>query len=134
MKELEVGGLYMLKLHEVQKALDAKILVGEDQLDRVAEMACGCDLMSDVLAFTKIKTLLLTGLTNIQVINTANVSDLSALIFVRGKVPGHDIVEAARAASIPVMLTNYTLFEACGILYSKGLKGCPAKKPSGKGV
>lgn len=118
----------MLKLKDAQKALNAIVLAGEDQLDKIAETACGADLMSDVLAFTKRKTLLLTGLTNVQVIKTANVSDLCALIFVRGKAPSKEVLDAAKEASLPIMVTDYTMFEACGILYSKGLRGCSPRE------
>ncbi|NLU45109.1 MAG: hypothetical protein GXX11_09690, partial [Acholeplasmataceae bacterium] len=107
----------MLKLSEVQKALSARTIVGEDKLNREAESAFGADLMSDVLAFTRKKTLLLTGLTNVQVIRTADVSELSAIVFVRGKIPGAEILQVAKECDIPVLLTDYTMFEACGILY-----------------
>jgi len=117
----------MLKLSEVQKALNARIIEGQDKMDRQAESAFGADLMSDVLAFTRKKTLLLTGLTNVQVIRTADVSELSAIVFVRGKVPGAEIVEVAKECDIPLLLTDYTMFEACGILYKLGLPACQVK-------
>ncbi len=118
----------MLKLSEVQKALEARSIVGENELDREAESAFGADLMSDVLAFTRKKTLLLTGLTNVQVIRTADVSELSAIVFVRGKMPGTEILQVAKECDIPVLLTKYTMFEACGILYKLGLPACPVKE------
>ena len=37
------------------------------------------------------------------------------------------IVEAAKANDIPLLVTCYTLFEACGRLYEMGIKGCPHK-------
>ncbi|MPM71641.1 hypothetical protein SDC9_118609 [bioreactor metagenome] len=117
----------MINLNQVCSKLDAKILLGEDQLDREVFSACGADLMSDVLTFTKRKTLLLTGLTNIQVVRTAELSDLCAIVFVRGKQPGKEIIEAAKANDIPLLVTCYTLFEACGRLYEMGIKGCPHK-------
>jgi predicted transcriptional regulator len=117
----------MLKLSEVQKVLNARIIEGQDKMDREAESAFGADLMSDVLAFTRKKTLLLTGLTNVQVIRTADVSELSAIVFVRGKVPGAEIVEVAKECDIPLLLTDYTMFEACGILYKLGLPACQVK-------
>lgn len=118
----------MLKLSEVQKALKARPIVGEAELDREAESAFGADLMSDVLAFTRKKTLLLTGLTNVQVIRTADVSELSAIVFVRGKMPGTEILQVAKECDIPVLLTKYTMFEACGILYKLGLPACQVKE------
>ena len=50
-----------MKLSEVQKLLDARVLGGEEYLDRQIETCCGSDMMSDVLAFTKRNTLLCTG-------------------------------------------------------------------------
>ena len=102
-----------MNLNDVRKLLDAKICVGEEYLGRQVETCCGSDLMSDVLAFTKCKTLLCTGLANMQVIRTADMTDLCGVILVRGK--------------LPIMSTEYTLFEACGILYSNGLRGCSRK-------
>ena len=98
-----------MKLSEVQKLLDAS------------------DMMSDVLAFTKRNTLLCTGLTNMQVVRTADMTELSGVVFVRGKVPCEDIVAAAVEDMLPVLLTEHTLFEACGILYAAGIRGCSKK-------
>jgi predicted transcriptional regulator len=112
-----------LKLSEVKEILNADILVGEELMDRDVHSACGSDLMSDVLAFVKEQTLLLTGLTNPHVIRTAELLDVSAIVFVRGKVPGQDILEMAMEKSIALLSTDSTLFTACGKLYEAGLPG-----------
>lgn len=44
------------------------MLCGEDKLEEECLSGCGCDLMSDVLAFSKVKMALLTGLTNPHVV------------------------------------------------------------------
>lgn len=72
-----------MNLNDVRKLLDAKICVGEEYLGRQVETCCGSDLMSDVLAFTKCKTLLCTGLANMQVIRTADMTDLCGVILVK---------------------------------------------------
>lgn len=113
-----------MDLRKVQELLDAQVLMGEEYLDRPVETCCGSDLMSDVLAFTKRDTLLCTGLTNMQVIRTADMTDLCAVVFVRGKSPDKDILEEAAENQLPIMVTRYTLFEACGILYEAGIGGC----------
>lgn len=117
-----------MNLKDVQRVLKAKILVGEEFMDRSVDTCCGSDLMSDVLAFTKCNTLLCTGLTNMQVIRTAGISDLSGIIIVRGKVPAPEFLEFAREAQMPVLSTGLTLFEACGLLYVAGLRGCSPDK------
>ena len=60
-----------MTVEEVRKTLGARILVGEEHLDREVRTACGSDMMSDVLAFSKDHGILLTGLCNPQVIRTA---------------------------------------------------------------
>jgi predicted transcriptional regulator len=112
-----------MKVREIQDCLQAKLLYGEDELDREVKYGFGADLMSDVLAFVKDDTVLLTGLTSPHVIRTAEMLDIMVVVFVRGKVPGEDIVEMAEERDIAIMCTPYTMFEASGILYQKGLEG-----------
>lgn len=113
-----------MKLAEVQKVLESEVVCGWEHLDREVVSACGADLMSDVLVHTKEKALLLTGLTNIQVIRTAEVGDLVGIVFVRGKRPGPDVIQMARIKGIPLMITNLPMYESCGLLYASGIKGC----------
>jgi len=89
--------------------------------------AFGTDLMSDVLAFAKPGSLLLTGPTNAQVIKTAATRNIAAIILVRGKQPSSEAINAAKELQIPILATKYILFETAGILYSKGIVGCIKK-------
>jgi predicted transcriptional regulator len=117
----------VLLLREVQKILDAEVLVGEDKLDMEVKTAFGADLMSDVLAYAVSGCLLLTGLTNHQVIRTADVLDIAAIIIVRGKKPSPETLKAAAEKKIPVLSTKYILFESAGRLYKNGIVGCVEK-------
>ncbi|MFU0800844.1 MAG: DRTGG domain-containing protein [Xylanivirga thermophila] len=112
-----------MKVRDIKVILDADILVEGTTLDKEIISACGSDLMSDVLAFVKDGTLLLTGLTNPHVIRTAEVLDVSAIVFVRGKRPSQDILDMAIERDITLLSTRYTLFDACGKLYEAGLRG-----------
>jgi len=116
-----------LKLSEVKDILEAEVIVGDDILDLEVKTAFGADLMSDVLAFAKAGSLLLTGLTNTQVIRTANVLDIAAIILVRGKKPSSETIALARELKIPILATKYILFETVGRLYMKGIVGCLPK-------
>lgn len=117
-----IGGVFM-KLSEIANILDAEILCGEDRLDIDMDSAFSSDLMSDVLAYVNKKTLLLTGLTNAQVIRTAEMIDMSAVVFVRNKKPSSDIIKLACDNNIVVMCTGHTLYTASGLLYNSGLLG-----------
>lgn len=110
-----------MKLSAIQNILEAELLAGDDTIE--INTACGCDLMSDVLAFVKDQTLLLTGLINSQVIRTAEMMDIIAICFVRGKIPPEDVVELAKAKNIAVLTTAQPLYIACGRLYENGLGG-----------
>jgi len=110
-----------LKLSEVKNILNADVIVGEEHMDLEVKTAFGADLMSDVLAFAKAGSLLLTGLTNSQVIRTANILDIAAIILVRGKKPSTETINLAKELKIPLLTTKYILFETAGRLYAKGM-------------
>lgn len=110
-------------LFEIREILKATVLCGEEYLDREVRSACASDFMSDVLAYVKDQGLLLTGMVNPQVVRTAEMMDMKCIVFVRGKVPGGDILELARERDIVVMNSDIRMFIACGLLYSRGLAG-----------
>src|SRR5690606_29466779 len=102
--------------------LQADVLVGSD-LSYEVYSAYGSDLMSDVLAFVKNHVLLLTGLINPQVIRTAEMMDIHAIVFVRGKQPTEDIIELAKQKNMIILTTTHSLYTSCGLLYTHGLMG-----------
>jgi len=107
---------------EAVTLLEGQFFIGEDKAGLEVASACGADLMSDVMAFVKDKVLLLTGLVNSQVIRTAELLDIHAVIFVRGKMPGRDMIEMAGESDIILAGTKLPMFLACGKLYEAGLK------------
>ncbi len=110
-----------MKIREIVRLIDAEILCGEDLLDEEVHMACGSDMMSDVLAYVKDQALLLTGLLNQQVIRTAMMMDMRCIVFVRNKRPDEETIVLARENNIAVLATAERMFEACGKLYAGGL-------------
>ncbi|MFI5358996.1 MAG: hypothetical protein ACHQYO_02995 [Halanaerobiales bacterium] len=110
-----------MKFAEIIPLLQLEPLVVIDDPDYEIETACGCDLMSDVLAFSQEKTLLLTGLTNPQVIRTAEMTDIRFIIFVRGKRPQEETIALAREKGINLYMSPKPMFECCGLLYKAGL-------------
>ncbi len=112
-----------MKLREIQDILSATVLCGAEDLDHEVLAACGSDFMSDVLAYVKDQALLLTGLVNPQVIRTADMVEIKCVVFVRGKVPGEEILDLARSRGIVVMTSSLRMYTACGLLYLGGLRG-----------
>ena len=112
-----------MTVNDVKNILEAKIWCCPERHDDEVHTACGSDMMSDVLAFVKDQSVLLTGLVNPQVIRTAEMMDMLCVIFVRGKEPTEVILELAKEKDICVMTTSYRMFTACGKLYTNGLRG-----------
>ena len=110
-------------IEDVIKILNAEIVCGEDNLNKEVNTACGSDMMSDVLAFVKDQSVLLTGLVNPQVVRTAEMMDMHCIVFVRGKVPNSNMIQLALERDMVLLKTNYRMFTACGLLFSNGLKG-----------
>ena len=111
-----------MTVSEAVSLLEGQFYCGEDKADLEIASACGADLMSDVMAFVKDRVLLLTGLVNPQVIRTAELLDIRAIIFVRGKNPSMDMIDMAKESDIILGGTKMPLFIACGKLYEAGLK------------
>jgi len=110
-------------LDEISKVLEADLIGDVENFDKEITMVCGSDLMSDVLAFIKTDALLLTGLINRQVVRTAEMAEVIAICFVRGKRPQDETIKLANEKKIPLLATKLSMFESCGRLYKKGLLG-----------
>lgn len=113
-----------LTLKQICDILDGRVICGEEFTEQSVSNACGCDLMSDVLAFTKPGSVLLTGLTNAQVVRTAEMLDLKGIVFVRDKQPDETTIRLANSINLTLILSPYPLYESCGKLYAAGLNGC----------
>lgn len=112
-----------MTIADAKKLLNARLLCGEENIEKTVHTACGSDMMSDVLAFVKDQSVLITGLCNPQVVRTAEMMDIICICFVRGKTPDESIIELAKERNLVLMATDLRMFEACGILYQSGLGG-----------
>jgi len=112
-----------MTLKEIITFCDGEVIAFSSGLNHRVTSAFGSDLMSDVLAYVEEDTLLITGLTNQQVIRTAEMLDLKAILFVRGKVPCEEVVALAEEKEIVLMTTKHTLYTVSGMLYKEGLEG-----------
>ena len=123
-----------MTLNDIRKVLDAEVIAGNESLDKEIGYAFAADLLSDVLAIARRGAdgaLLITGNITLQVIYTADVVDLGAILFVRGKRPTESMIQLANQMQIPLLMTSYIMFETCGRLYQLGLKGSVEKAGDG---
>lgn len=113
-----------MKLQDIVSIVEGTLITRNADLDMDISCACGADLMSDVLAHAKAGALLLTGLVNPQVIRTAEMADIAAIVFVRGKYPPPETIALAEEKGIPLVAARYTMFEMCGRLFEAGMSSC----------
>jgi len=111
-----------MNLVEIKDILEATVITSQASLRHsVASVYCA-DLMSDVLSFSIAKGLLITGLTNAQVIRTAEMAAIDMIVFIQGKRPALQTISLAEEKNIPLLVTDLSMFDTCGRLYEKGLR------------
>ena len=108
-------------ISELRDLLEATVLCGGDRLDEEFSLAFASDMMSDVLAYPDELECLLTGLVNSQVVRTADMMDISIIVFVSGKIPQEEVIQMAEQRDMVVMSTKYRLYNTCGRLYEAGI-------------
>jgi len=118
-----------MNIKELIKIVEGNTLT--HSYDSAAEIlgGCGADLMSDVLASIEPGAVLLTGLCNPQVIRTAVMADVAAVVLVRGKNPPETTINLAEEENIPLISSPFGMFELCGRLHLAGLPSL--EKPVG---
>jgi predicted transcriptional regulator len=112
-----------MTLGDVQKLLGAEVLSGEHLLETEVKTCFACDLISEMLLYTSPNTLLITSLTNLHVLHTAQVMDAVGVVFVGGKKPDASVIMNSVMSNVPLLTTTHLIFECCGLLYAKGMKG-----------
>ena len=112
-----------MTLREIIETLEAAIVLNDHDQEMTVERARASDLMSDVLTRVKPDALLLTGLTTPQSVYTAEMADVRIVCYVRGKKPQAETLRLAQERGLVLLSTALPMYESCGRLYRKGLKG-----------
>lgn len=105
-----------MTIGDVVSVLEGEAVCGNDRLHEPVRDFAASDLLSDILAFEKSHYALLTGLTNVQIVRTAEITNACCIVILRGKQPQQSAVAVARVSGIPVILTRLGMFDACARL------------------
>lgn len=111
-----------MKINEIKEILNGRIICGEELGNTSVEYGFSADLLSDVLTLESENLLLITGLTNLQTIRTAEMADISCIVFARGKKVNREMLFLAERNSVVLMECCYSVFKASGLLFQAGLK------------
>ena len=113
-----------MNLKEIAVILEADIIVDSAGEDVDIEGACSSDMLSSILYYHTPNSLLITGLTQPQVIKTAEISGIRIVACVLNKKPSRSTIYMARGRNIPVLSTPVCMYSASGRLFRAGLPGC----------
>jgi len=111
-----------MHVENIANILNASILTPDLDLSREVIHAFSSDLMSDVLTGDHHKTVLVTGLSNLQAIRTAEMSDIDQVIIARNKEVSQEMIDLANESNIVLLKSSYSLYRVSGILFNKGIK------------
>jgi predicted transcriptional regulator len=110
-----------MNIQDLANTVNGTLITNASNLHRTAKGAFAADLMSDVLASIQPDAVLVTGLCNPQVVRTAHMADVAAIILVRGKMAPEETVDLANEEQIPIISTPFGMFDACVRLNQAGL-------------
>lgn len=119
-----------MEIRVIKEALHATVLEGEAALDSAVEHVYASDLMSDVLAFGKPNSMLLTGLATQQAVISAHMAEFKGVVFIRGKKVRDGTQKFARDHRLVLLSTDYDMYDACVKLESARRDGPPAAAES----
>ena len=111
-----------MKIKEVIDIINGKLVCGETMMDADVQKAFASDLMSDVLTIDTDDVMLITGLANVQAIRTAEMSDISCIIFARKKKVSTEMINLAKESNIVLIECEGSVFKTSGKLYNAGIK------------
>lgn len=110
-----------MNIADLIEIVDGTFIADKGNLKKEVKGAFAADLMSDVLASIQPDAVLLTGLCNPQVVRTAHMADVAAIILVRGKKAPIETVQLAISEEIPIISSPYGMFDVCGRLIQAGM-------------
>lgn len=111
-----------MKVREILKAVNGRVICGND-LEKDLTTGCSSDLMSDILTLEPVNAVMITGLVNIQAVRTADMAEISHILFVRDKTVTEAMITLADGCGITLLETSDSMFNVCGILAKEGLSG-----------
>ncbi len=117
-----------MKIEDIRDVLEASVIVGRDRLETAVDHVYASDLMSDVLAFGKPNSILLTGLATMQALISAHMAEFKGVVLVRGKKPNDGSADYARDSQLVLLSTELDMYDTC--IRIDSLSTGSAHKPS----
>ncbi|WP_244828037.1 DRTGG domain-containing protein [Carboxylicivirga sediminis] len=110
-----------IKIRKIAELLEAQVVCGVDLIENEVRYAFASDLMSDVLTLESEHLVLITGLTNMQTVRTAEMADINCIVFVRGKKVTPEMIDVASENNTVLIECKYSMFRTIGMLHDAGV-------------
>ena len=111
-----------MKLDEIISVLNAELITHGVKMDSDIKEAFACDLLSWVVGHACPGCAFITIQTGINIVAVASLMEISCIIIVQNADIDKKVLDRALQENIPIVRTNLTTFEVCGILYKNGIK------------
>jgi hypothetical protein len=106
-----------MKLNEIIKKLNLKVLTAKDKLETEVSGGYTSDLLSDVMANSREGNLWVTLQTHLNIIAVAKLKDLAGIIIVNNRQPDQETTRKAEEEKVPLLATGSTAFKISGELF-----------------
>jgi hypothetical protein len=106
-----------MKLKEIIKKLNLKVLTARDKLETEVSGGYTSDLLSDVMANSQEGNLWVTLQTHLNIIAVAKLKDLAGIIIVNNRQPDQETTRKAEEEKVPLLTTESTAFKISGELF-----------------
>ncbi len=106
-----------MNLKKVLTETEARIITGNEEMDRECRGFYVSDLLSDVMGHAQEGEVWLTIQTHSNVVAVALLLNLAAVLFTAGAEPDPATIEKARAEGVALLGPALPAFEAAGRLY-----------------
>lgn len=111
--KINITNKVKMEIRVIKDTLEADVINGVDRLNTTIEHVYASDLMSDVLAFGKPNSILLTGLATQQAVISAHMAEFKGVVFIRGKKPNDGSKEFAKNNQLVLLATEFDMYDAC---------------------
>lgn len=111
-----------MKISEILHITGGTLKCGEEKLHLEISHAFSSDLLSDVLTINRSGIMLITGAANLQAIRTAEIAEVSCILFARNKKVTDEMIRLAEENGLVIIESPRSMFGISGMLYQEGIK------------
>lgn len=112
---------YRMKINEILKLIEGNV-VTNTIYEGDLSYGLTSDLMSDILTLDIENGMLITGLSNLQTVRTAEMSDIPCILLARNKKASAEMIKLADQNDISIIESPFGVFKVSGILYANNIK------------